>query len=290
MTATSGAQQHAAAPGLAPCAAASAAAACRRCRHAAPLPGGRLKGKQPPEGWELIEEVIDDFEQQMKDAVNEDTSGKRRNETTWKVGAWARRGGGCRCVLPACLRALNPPLAPTMQVTRIHWEKNRFIFDLMYNRKVMSRDLYDWLVREKIADGALIAKWRKPGYEILCSLLAIQKGNHNFGTTSHCRVPMRQRAAQQRITPDVQTGCICCASGDGRFGGPIWWNTPLEETDEGAEQNRATWGQGKEEPAEQQGGEERQHDAPSRKRQLEAGEDEDEIDDEVKRRLAALKG
>ena len=46
---------------------------------------------------------------------------------------------------------------------------------------------YDWLVREKIADGALISKWRKPGYEILCSLLAIQKNNHNFGTTSHCR-------------------------------------------------------------------------------------------------------
>jgi hypothetical protein len=45
----------------------------------------RLKGKQPPEGWELIEEVIEDFEHQMKDAVNEDTAGKRRNETTWKV-------------------------------------------------------------------------------------------------------------------------------------------------------------------------------------------------------------
>ena len=46
---------------------------------------------------------------------------------------------------------------------------------------------FDYLVREKIADGPLIAKWRKPGYEILCSMLAIQKGNHNFGTTSHCR-------------------------------------------------------------------------------------------------------
>ncbi|KAL4452132.1 hypothetical protein ABPG75_007794 [Micractinium tetrahymenae] len=254
----------------------------------------RLKGKQPPEGWELIEEVVEDFEQQMKEAVNEDTSGKRRNETTWKI-------------------------------TRIHWEKNRFIYDLMYNRKVMSRDLYDWLVREKIADGALIAKWRKPGYEILCSLLAIQKGNHNFGTTSHCRVPMRQRAAQQRITPDVQTGCICCASGDGRFGGPIWWNTPLEEAEETAEQNRAVWGQGEPEPeaeAEQEqreeeerreqqagggsGGEEEEEAAaearrraaaaagedeegpgPSRKRPY---EEEEEMDDEVKKRLAALRG
>ncbi len=82
---------------------------------------------------------------------------------------------------------------------------------------------YDYLVREKVADGALIAKWRKPGYEILCSMLAIQRGNHNFGTTSHCRVPLKVRGDQQRITPDVQTGCISCASGDGRFGGPIWW-------------------------------------------------------------------
>ena len=45
---------------------------------------------------------------------------------------------------------------------------------------------------------------------------------HNFGTTSMCRVPMRLRQGQSRVSPDVQTGCICCASGDGRFGGPIW--------------------------------------------------------------------
>ena len=107
---------------------------------------------------------------------------------------------------------------------------------------------YDWLVREKMADGALIAKWRKPGYENLCSMLAIQRNNHNFGTTSHCRVPMKQRAAQQRITPDVQTGCICCASGDGKFGGPIWWNTPMDDdAEEAAEENRAVWTQGDEE-------------------------------------------
>ena len=126
--------------------------------------------------------------------------------------------------------------------------------------QVMSKDLFDYLVREKIADGPLIAKWRKPGYEILCSMLAIQKvrmsgqisraqthapllappqrisallashepcaasvqGNHNFGTTSHCRVPLKSRAGQLRITPDVQIGCISCASTDGRFGGPVW--------------------------------------------------------------------
>jgi bud site selection protein 31 len=99
----------------------------------------RLKNNKPPEGWELIEEVIEDFELQvtgqncsqlqactlrwrmefdicattfehswllqMKEAVNEDHEGKRKNELTWKIN-------------------------------RIHWEKNRFIYDLMYVRKV----------------------------------------------------------------------------------------------------------------------------------------------------------
>ena len=70
----------------------------------------RLKGKKPPEGWELIEEVIEDFEGQMKEAVNEEHEGRRKNELAWKIH-------------------------------RIHWEKYRFIFDLMYQRKVMSKDL-----------------------------------------------------------------------------------------------------------------------------------------------------
>ncbi len=54
----------------------------------------------------------------------------------------------------------------------------------------------------------------------------IAQGNHNFGTTSHCRVPLKSRAGQLRITPDVQIGCISCASTDGRFGGPVWCGGP----------------------------------------------------------------
>lgn len=54
----------------------------------------RLKNKKVPEGWELIEEVVEDFEQQMKEAVNEEHEGKRKAESTWKIH-------------------------------RIHWEKNR---------------------------------------------------------------------------------------------------------------------------------------------------------------------
>lgn len=47
---------------------------------------------------------------QMKEAVNEDHETKRKAELTWKIN-------------------------------RIHWEKNRFIYDLMYQRKVLSKEL-----------------------------------------------------------------------------------------------------------------------------------------------------
>lgn len=70
----------------------------------------KLKGKKAPKGWAQIEEAIEDFEQQMTEAVDEDHEGKRKAELTWKIH-------------------------------RLHWEKNRFIFDLLYVRKAISREL-----------------------------------------------------------------------------------------------------------------------------------------------------
>jgi len=70
----------------------------------------RLKGRAPPDGWELLESTIEEYEGQMRDAVAEDHEGKRKNETTWRIH-------------------------------RIHFEKNRFIFDLMYKRKALSKEL-----------------------------------------------------------------------------------------------------------------------------------------------------
>jgi bud site selection protein 31 len=106
-------------------------------------------------------------------------------------------------------------------IHRIHWKKNRFIYEMYYKDKKISKECYDWLCRLKIADQPLISKWRKPGYEILCSMLAISQSSTNFGTVSVCRVPMRQRGGG--IMPAVKTGCVSCASGDSIDGGPIWW-------------------------------------------------------------------
>ena len=84
------------------------------------------------------------------------------------------------------------------------------MYALHYTKKEISRELVDFCIREKVVDGNLMAKWKKPGYEFLCSVAAINKGSTNFGTTSVCRVPLRLRSG--KIGPSTETGCISCAS------------------------------------------------------------------------------
>lgn len=144
--------------------------------------------------------------------MNETHEGKRKNESTWDI-------------------------------TRIHWERNRFIYELFYKKKAIGRPLYDFLVQAKIADQNLIAKWRKPGYEYLCSLQAISSRDTNFGTVGSCRVPLKLRSPQQ-WGPNVKTGCISCASCD--KGAPIWWfHTGWREYFEGEREKHLNKGKNK---------------------------------------------
>lgn len=151
----------------------------------------KLKRRRAPAGIDLVADALERYERQMRDAVAEPTDGKTRAETTWRV-------------------------------TKIHWQRNRHVYDLYHRAHAISRELYDWLGRERLVDGPLLAKWRKPGYERLCSLAAVARVGTTYGTTGVCRVPLGQRRGP--ITPNVATGCVSCASGDG---GPIWWDDPV---------------------------------------------------------------
>jgi bud site selection protein 31 len=74
--------------------------------------------------------------------------------------------------------------------------------------------VYDYCVLNKLVDAALIAKWKKPGYERLCSTYVINTKNYKFGTTSICRVPKHALGADT-VVEDPFTGCLGCASGPG---------------------------------------------------------------------------
>jgi hypothetical protein len=85
----------------------------------------------------------------------------------------------------------SPCTASRLQ-TKISHTRSRYIYDLYYKREAISKDLYDWLLKEQYADAksvperphgesalrltlstppfcSLVAKWKKQGYEKLCA-------------------------------------------------------------------------------------------------------------------------
>ena len=116
--------------------------------------------KTPPEGWNLIEPTIIEIQQKLRNEESSSHEGKRKVESLWPI-------------------------------LRLHHQQSRYIYDLFYKRKVISKELYDYCVKEKYADVNLIAKWRKNGYEKLCCLRCIQSKDTNLVQLVFVEFPKR---------------------------------------------------------------------------------------------------
>lgn len=137
--------------------------------------------KRPPEGFEDIESILDDYAKKMRDAENESHEGKRKAESLWPI-------------------------------MRISHSRSRYIYELYYKREAISKELYDWLLKEGYADANLIAKWKKTGYEKLCCLRCIQTRDMNYqGSTCICRVPKAQ-IRPGTVVECAHCGCRGCSS------------------------------------------------------------------------------
>jgi len=138
--------------------------------------------KPPPAGFEDIEDTLLEFSNKLKDAESASSDQKKRHEVTW----------------------------PIFQITH---QRTRYVYDLYYEREAISKQLYDWLLKNGYADAMLIAKWKKQGYEQLCCLRCIQTKETNFNSTCICRVPKKQLKEGQAVEC-VSCGCRGCASSD----------------------------------------------------------------------------
>lgn len=137
------------------------------------------KQRPPPEGFDYIEGTLDALENELRDKVNESHEGMRKNETQWPIH-------------------------------QINYQRSRYVYDLYYKHHRISKEVYDYCVANKLVDANLIAKWKKQGYEKLCSTYSIDPKNFKFGTVSICRVPNKESAV---IIENPVTGCRGCATG-----------------------------------------------------------------------------
>jgi bud site selection protein 31 len=138
-----------------------------------PLPTNwnQKKRKPPPSGFDTVEPVLEALENELRDKVKETNLKQRKIESMWPVH-------------------------------QINWQKSRYIYDLYYTHQRIDKQVYQYCLDQKLVDAALIAKWKKPGYERLCSTYVINPSNYKFGTTSICRVPWFDRNADQKQAKD----------------------------------------------------------------------------------------
>ena len=146
-----------------------------------PIRSARNK-KAPPEGFDDIEDTLLEFANKLRDAELESNDGKKRHESLWPI-------------------------------YQINHQRSRYVYEMYYEKEAISKELYDWLLKNRYADSALIAKWKKQGYEKLCCLKCIQTKETNFNSTCICRVP-REQLKEDHAIECVSCGCRGCASSD----------------------------------------------------------------------------
>lgn len=95
------------------------------------------KRKPPPEGFSDIEDDLLVFSNKMKDAQNTTNDNAPKHQAQW----------------------------PIFQISH---QRSRYIYELYYEKEAISKQLYDWLLKNGYADAMLIAKWKKQGYEKVC--------------------------------------------------------------------------------------------------------------------------
>ena len=147
--------------------------------------------KAPPAGFADLEDTLLTFAAKLKDAQTSSTSTQQQGSALKK----------------------HESLWPIHQISH---QRSRYIYDLFYTKSAISRPLYDYLLKNGYADAALIAKWKKEGYEKLCCVRCIQTKETNFGSTCICRVPKAQleRGERDKDGGDAEGG----GDGDGEDG------------------------------------------------------------------------
>lgn len=117
--------------------------------------------KPPPAGFDDIEDTLLEFSNKMKDAENASHEGKKKHEVLWPIFQISHQ----RTLVETFP---SPPLYERNvngSLTKRFRKGSRYIYDMYYEKEAISKQLYDWLLKNNYADANLIAKWKKQGYE-----------------------------------------------------------------------------------------------------------------------------
>ena len=134
--------------------------------------------KPPPDGFEDIEDTLLEFSNKLKDAENASHEGKKKQEMVWPVFQITHQRtlaiqlpGPSLVLWPIARHGRLRNSSFSVMCADFYPSGSKYIYDLYYEKEAISRQLYEWLLKNNYADKNLIAKWKKQGYEKVCYLL-----------------------------------------------------------------------------------------------------------------------
>lgn len=120
--------------------------------------------KPPPAGFDDLEDTLLEFSNKMKDAENASHEGKKKYEVLWPIFQISHQRTSYSSPRH---REIKYGFADLLLPLLLG---SRYIYELYYEKEAISKELYDFLLKNKYADANLIAKWKKQGYEKVSSL------------------------------------------------------------------------------------------------------------------------
>lgn len=143
------------------------------------------RSQEPPEGYNTIEPTISKLLAKLKDAQSKSIKSDDKHTSLWPI-------------------------------IQINHQIARYVYTLYYKKKLISKELYEYLLKQKYVDNNLIAKWKKTGYENLCCVQCIVTKEKNHGNTCICRVPKATliKNDQEDKVECITCGCKGCSSAD----------------------------------------------------------------------------
>lgn len=143
------------------------------------------KNLPPPEGYDKIKPTLDKLLNRLKSVQKTTNKTASVNESLWPI-------------------------------YQLNHQISRYIYDMYYKRKIISKQLYDWLLLQPFTNSELIAKWKKQGYENLCCINCIMIQDKNHHNACVCRVSKQTllKNNDDREIECVTCGCKGCSSKD----------------------------------------------------------------------------
>lgn len=198
--------------------------------------------RRPPPGFDVIQAQLEDFEEQMKLATQEESKGvvglttrPRHTDNSSSTGGATKRprddddvpekkvGEEAEADTAASPSAepedevqAEAPVPPLWRMAAINRERTRYVFTAYTKSRTITKEVYDYCVEMQLIDGGLARRWRLPGYERLCCTACGVPGAASLAANTTAKFALRDKkerrlpasVAAQRGADEMAT-CIC---------------------------------------------------------------------------------